>query len=120
MLEALLSSILSNGTGERCVVVSSFTKTLDMVCALCDSKGWATARICGDTGAAKRQDIVTAFNYYGVGQVAWSSRLLTSAANRACDALRIVSGPATCIHCFCYDSCMRVHICSFGLPDMSW
>ena len=68
MLEALLAAVLSSGSGERCVVVSSFTRTLDAVAALCARNGWSTARVAGDIGAAKRQDAVHAFNSYGVGQ----------------------------------------------------
>ena len=69
VLEQLLGSILGGSEGERCVVVSNSTKTLDLVGALCHSSGWSTVRIAGDVGAAKRQDIVTAFNRHGVGQV---------------------------------------------------
>ena len=69
VLEALLAGVLDSGGGERCVVVSSFTRTLDVVAALCARNGWSTARVAGDTCASKRQDVVTAFNSYGVGQV---------------------------------------------------
>ena len=69
VLEGLLAAILGGQSGERAVVVSNSTKTLDNVSAVCDSRNWATVRICGDVNAAKRQDIVTAFNKHNVGQV---------------------------------------------------
>ena len=69
VLERLLAEILGGSEGERCVVVSNSTRTLDLVGALCQNRRWSTARIAGDVGAAKRQDVVTAFNRHGVGQV---------------------------------------------------
>ncbi|KAI7843688.1 hypothetical protein COHA_002588 [Chlorella ohadii] len=33
---------------------------------LCDARGWSTARIDGGTDVSKRQDVVNAFNSYGV------------------------------------------------------
>ncbi|BDA44096.1 DNA repair and recombination protein RAD54B [Coccomyxa sp. Obi] len=69
VLEGLLVEILGGASGERAVVVSSSTKTLDRVAALCEGRGWTTVRICGDVSAAKRQEIVNAFNRHNVGQV---------------------------------------------------
>ncbi|KAK9915546.1 hypothetical protein WJX75_000577 [Coccomyxa subellipsoidea] len=69
VLEGLLAAILGGKSGERAVVVSNSTKTLDRVSAMCDGHKWTTVRICGDVNAAKRQDIVTAFNRHNVGQV---------------------------------------------------
>ncbi len=69
MLEGLLGEILGGPMGDRVVVVSNSTKSLDLVSALCSGRGWATVRICGDVSAARRQDIVTAFNRHNVGQV---------------------------------------------------
>lgn len=69
VLEGLLAAILGGKSGERAVVVSNSTKTLDRVSAMCDDHKWTTVRICGDVNAAKRQDIVTAFNRHNVGQV---------------------------------------------------
>ena len=36
---------------------------------LCDGRGFKTVRIDGGTDVSKRQDVVNAFNSYGVGQV---------------------------------------------------
>ncbi|PRW57845.1 DNA repair and recombination RAD54B [Chlorella sorokiniana] len=55
--------------GDRVVVVSQSTAALDLVQKLCDARSWATARIDGGTDVNKRQDVVNAFNSYGVGQV---------------------------------------------------
>lgn len=42
---------------------------------LCDVRGFKTVRIDGSTDVSKRQDVVNAFNSYGVGQVgSWGRR----------------------------------------------
>lgn len=69
VLEGLLGEILGGPMGDRVVVVSNSTRSLDLVSALCRGRGWTTVRICGDVSPAKRQDIVTAFNRHNVGQV---------------------------------------------------
>ena len=35
---------------------------------MCNARGWSTVRIDGSTAADQRQDIVTNFNLYNVGQ----------------------------------------------------
>lgn len=70
MLEGLLAQILGGASAERAVVVSSSTKVLGQIAALCECRGWITVRICGDVSADKRQEIVNAFNRHNVGQVA--------------------------------------------------
>lgn len=54
---------------------------------LCDARGWATARIDGGTDVNKRQDVVNAFNSYGVGQASCFKRLVLR-----CTALYIFNG----------------------------
>eukprot|EP00897_Mesotaenium_endlicherianum_P000660 jgi/Mesen1/10595/ME000852S09900 len=49
-------------TRERVVVVSNFTKTLDIIQALCDSKGWRCCRLDGTTEVSTRQSMVNSFN----------------------------------------------------------
>lgn len=51
------------------MVVSQSTATLDLLATLCALRGWSTARLDGSTDAARRGDIVAAFNSHGVGRV---------------------------------------------------
>jgi len=55
---------------------------------LCDARGWSTARIDGGTDVSKRQDVVNAFNSYGVGQ-----------ARRLCVAALFSWALRVCIAC---------------------
>ncbi|KAK5964477.1 DNA repair and recombination protein RAD54B [Trichostrongylus colubriformis] len=48
--------------GECVVVVSNFTKTLDMLASLCSSLGLCVMRLDGQTPTADRQALVTQFN----------------------------------------------------------
>jgi DNA repair and recombination protein RAD54B len=49
-------------TPEKCVIVSNFTKTLDILQHLLQSLGMTWFRLDGDTEASKRQKIVDQFN----------------------------------------------------------
>ena len=65
MLETIVSTL-----GERCVVVSQSTAMLDLIAsAICAPAGYSTVRIDGSTDVSKRQDLVNAFNSFGVGQI---------------------------------------------------
>ncbi|XGW28275.1 hypothetical protein V3C99_008237 [Haemonchus contortus] len=48
--------------GECVVIVSNFTKTLDMVTSLCSSLGLCVMRLDGKTPVADRQTLITKFN----------------------------------------------------------
>ncbi|KAH7423244.1 hypothetical protein KP509_12G046200 [Ceratopteris richardii] len=61
---ALLSTIFerSSDQTEKVVVVSNFTKTLNLVQGLCDHKGWKWLRLDGGTLVGERQRLVDRFN----------------------------------------------------------
>ena len=123
VLEQLLAEILGGGGGERCVVVSNSTKTLDLVGVLCQTRAWSTVRIAGDVCAAKRQDIVTAFNRHGVGQACSFPRMplicavrmmlrrtlggVPDRSHRLCNALSCAGARAMAPECACM--CMHRH-----------
>ncbi|CAI7739319.1 unnamed protein product [Closterium sp. NIES-54] len=48
--------------GDKVVIVSNFTRALDVIEAMCESHGWKTTRLDGSTEAATRQALVCAFN----------------------------------------------------------
>jgi len=60
VLNDLLHSILP--TGEKIVIVSNFTKTLDILQSLLQSNNMTFSRLDGDTDPSKRQQIVDYFN----------------------------------------------------------
>ena len=60
ILEALLRVIRT--TYEKVVLVSNFTKTLDVLQSLLQSNGMTWCRLDGDTDPSKRQQIVDQFN----------------------------------------------------------
>ena len=67
VLDAMLRAAAA--TGDRVVVASTSTAVLDAVASLCAAARLVTARIDGATEAAKRQEVVDAFNRHGVGDV---------------------------------------------------
>ena len=60
LLEIFLRSLRK--TAEKCVLVSNFTKTLDILQHLLQSMSMTWRRLDGDTEASKRQQIVDHFN----------------------------------------------------------
>ncbi|CAI5968030.1 unnamed protein product [Closterium sp. NIES-64] len=50
------------GSGDKVVIVSNFTRALDVIEAMCESHGWKTTRLDGSTEAVARQALVCAFN----------------------------------------------------------
>ena|SRR5271156_2200114 len=60
VLHDLLQSI--RPTGEKIVIVSNFTKTLDILQSLLQSNSMTFSRLDGDTDPSKRQQIVDYFN----------------------------------------------------------
>ncbi|KAL6785495.1 RAD54A [Auxenochlorella protothecoides x Auxenochlorella symbiontica] len=67
-LDAMLAAALAD-PGERAVVVSQSTAALDLIGALCATRGWPCQRLDGATDPARRVDMVDAFNRHGVGRV---------------------------------------------------
>lgn len=67
-LECLMHSVLG-GTQDRMVVVCSSVMALNVIQTMCDTRSWKSVRIDGATASDERQNIVTKFNLYGVGQV---------------------------------------------------
>lgn len=59
-LERLLAKAIT--LGDKIVVVSNFTQTLNIIQALCDSHNIITLRLDGKTQAKRRQQIVNQFN----------------------------------------------------------
>ncbi|KAG8185030.1 hypothetical protein JTE90_017053 [Oedothorax gibbosus] len=71
VLETILKSIFSQTKKEtifsrykkeKIVIVSGFTKTLDIIEELCKSKGYLFLRLDGSTATSSRQDLVDVFN----------------------------------------------------------
>lgn len=60
-LSRLLQVVRSN-TEEKCVLVSHYTSTLNILEAFCKKKGYSYHRLDGQTPAAKRQEYVNSFN----------------------------------------------------------
>jgi len=60
----VLSHIMANMhcTGERVVLVSNYTQTLDLLQRLCENKGYDFLRLDGKTPTGKRQSLVDRFN----------------------------------------------------------
>jgi len=63
VLDALLEAVRQRG--ERAVVVSTSTATLDVVASRCAARDWATARLDGATPTSDRRGIVDGFNRGG-------------------------------------------------------
>jgi len=47
-------------------------QALDVIQAMCTARGWSSVRIDGGTATDQRQDVVTNFNLYSVGQAGLS------------------------------------------------
>ncbi|EKM54084.1 uncharacterized protein PHACADRAFT_29344 [Phanerochaete carnosa HHB-10118-sp] len=59
---ANLLRALYKGTDEKCIVVSHYTSTLNIIEAFCKKKQYTYLRLDGSTAAQKRQDYVNEFN----------------------------------------------------------
>jgi len=53
----------NSGRGERVVLISNWTKVLDLLGRMCRLKKWHLLRLDGSTSQAGRQAIVDKFNY---------------------------------------------------------
>lgn len=61
VLDSLLRTVRKT-TDDRVVIVSNFTKTLDIIQLLCNERGWKFVRLDGKTEQTKRQAYVDSFN----------------------------------------------------------
>ncbi|KAH6932353.1 hypothetical protein HPB50_004882 [Hyalomma asiaticum] len=62
VLAAMLRSLWTSLPRERIVLVSNFTKTLDILGDLCTQKGYPFLRLDGSTSSAQRLELVERFN----------------------------------------------------------
>jgi SNF2 family DNA or RNA helicase len=62
VLEGLLRQGKALAPTERWVVISNFTKTLDLISDLCDKWGHTTLRLDGATASSDRNSLVERFN----------------------------------------------------------
>lgn len=51
-----------HSTGERAVLVSNYTQTLDLLQRFCEDRGYSSLRLDGKTPTSKRQSLVDRFN----------------------------------------------------------
>jgi len=61
-IDCLLARLVKSNTGDKVVLVSNSTKTLDLFELLCRDKLYGYLRLDGSTQASKRQDLVDRFN----------------------------------------------------------
>lgn len=62
LLSRMLAKLDASPSDERIVVISNFTKALDVVKDLCEQKGYVFLRLDGSTNAQDRQRLVDRFN----------------------------------------------------------
>ncbi|CAL1276672.1 unnamed protein product [Larinioides sclopetarius] len=62
VLEKMLKAFFSGPKKEKIVIVSGFTKTLNIIEELCKSKNYLYLRLDGSTNASSRQELVDVFN----------------------------------------------------------
>ena len=65
VLENLLQNIKTHAPGERVVVVSNYTQTLDVIQGLCERNEYQFLRLDGQTATSHRQSLVERFNRKG-------------------------------------------------------
>lgn len=62
LLHSILVQIKASGSGDRIVIISNWTSTLDLVDKMCVQNGWPTHRLDGSMAIGKRMKLVTDFN----------------------------------------------------------
>ena len=87
-LNALLAELRGR---ERIVVVSNFTKTLDVIEQLCGVRSWRCDRLDGSTAQHQRQQLVDTFNQRPRGDASEPFVLLLSSKAGGC-GLNLVGG----------------------------
>lgn len=65
VLQALLQQGKAVAPTERWVIISNFTKTLDLISDFCTDWGHTTLRLDGSTASAERNSLVERFNSNG-------------------------------------------------------
>lgn len=67
VLVRLMQTLRAMKEGDRIVIVSNYTNTLDIIENLCKEYKWPVLRLDGSTGANKRTKLVSDFNNPGSG-----------------------------------------------------
>ncbi|PRP86391.1 hypothetical protein PROFUN_05532 [Planoprotostelium fungivorum] len=62
VLDGILRTTFTDFTGDRIVIISNSTKSLDMISRLCDRQKWRYLRLDGSTPNHSRQKLVDQFN----------------------------------------------------------
>ena len=62
VLSRMMQTMRAAKQGERIVVVSNYTQTLDLIQAMCDQSGYPVLRLDGTVSATRRTKIVDEFN----------------------------------------------------------
>jgi len=62
LVHQILSSIKASKNGDRIVLISNWTQTLDLIERLCAQNNWPTHRLDGTMAITKRMKLVTDFN----------------------------------------------------------
>jgi len=62
LLHALLVAIKASGSGDRIVIISNWTMTLDHIEKMCEQNKWPVHRLDGSMAINKRMKLVTDFN----------------------------------------------------------
>jgi len=62
LVHQILSAIKASGNGDRIVLISNWTQTLDLIERLCAQCNWPTHRLDGTMAITKRMKLVTDFN----------------------------------------------------------
>lgn len=90
VLYRMMQTMRLSKQGERIVVVSNYTQTLDMIESMCEQNGWPKLRLDGTISAVKRTKVVDEFNNPGSGAFAF---LLSSKAGGC--GINLVGGTAS-------------------------
>jgi len=62
LLHRMLSTMRNSGSGDRGVLVSNWTATLDLIQKMCEQYGWPVHRLDGSVSTSKRLKLVEDFN----------------------------------------------------------
>lgn len=65
LLYAIMKQIQVSKSGDRIVIISNWTSTLDLIEKMCDHNKWPVHRLDGTTSTTKRMKLVTDFNLAG-------------------------------------------------------
>jgi DNA repair and recombination RAD54-like protein len=65
LLYSIMKQIQASKSGDRIVIISNWTSTLDLVEKMCEHNRWPVHRLDGTTSTTKRMKLVTDFNLPG-------------------------------------------------------